>query len=340
MKNLLNRFKHLLKPVQQPVAENTTCKNCETVFTGRFCPECGQSVNDFDKPFGFIVVNFLGDFFAFDTRFFRTLKALILRPGFLPSQFFDGKRAPYAPPIRIFIFSSFLMFLLLQWQTSRIFNESLQNDTGSANFSSENSKPLLDSNKTAAQHEIIINDTVISADLEPLVFSNPTKLRQQLDHTIEVLEKNLESADNENEKKEIRQLIRTLSDPEMMVNKVLKLMSWAFFLLLPVFALILKIFYFKVHFVRHLIFSIYMHSFIFVVLIVIVLLGFILNNTASWPILIVLLTIPGYLILAMKNFFGQRILALLPRFVGVTVIYNLVFLVMLLFVVLNAMRVI
>lgn len=340
MKNLLNRFKRLLRPAEQPVAENTTCKNCETVFTGRFCPECGQSVNDFDKPFGFIVVNFLGDFFAFDTRFFRTLKALILRPGFLSTQFFDGKRAPYAPPIRIFIFSSFLMFLLLQWQTSRIFNESLQNDTGSASFSSENNKPLSDNNKTATQQEITSNDTMISADSDPLVFSNPAKLRQQLDHTIDVLEKNLESADNENEKNEIRQLIRTLSDPEMMVNKVLKLLSWAFFLLLPVFALILKLFYFRVHFVRHLIFSIYMHSFIFVVLIVIVLLGFILNNAASWPVIIVFLTIPVYQVIAMKNFFGQRILAVLPRFVGVTVLYNLIFFIVLSFVVLNAMRVI
>lgn len=181
---------------------------------------------------------------------------------------------------------------------------------------------------------------MISADSDPLVFSNPAKLRQQLDHTIDVLEKNLESADNENEKNEIRQLIRTLSDPEMMVNKVLKLLSWAFFLLLPVFALILKLFYFRVHFVRHLIFSIYMHSFIFVVLIVIVLLGFILNNAASWPVIIVFLTIPVYQVIAMKNFFGQRILAVLPRFVGVTVLYNLIFFIVLSFVVLNAMRVI
>ena len=340
MKSLRNRFKRFLKPAEQPAADNTSCKNCETVFSGRFCPECGQSVNDFDKPFGFIIINFLGDFFAFDTRFFRTIKVLILKPGYLSTAFFNGKRAPYAPPIRIFIFSSFLMFLLLQWQTSRIFNESLQNDTGSANLSSKNDSTLLNSNKTANQHETIINDSVISVDLDPLVFSSPAKLRQQLDHSIEVLEKNLESADNENEEKEIRQLIRTLSDPEMMVNKVLKLMSWAFFLLLPVFALILKLFYFRVHFVRHIIFSIYMHSFIFIVFIVIVLLGIIVNNTASWPILIVLLTIPIYLMLAMKNFFGQKILAVLPRFVGVTILYNLVFFIVLLLVVLNAMLVI
>lgn len=329
------KFKKLLQPAEKPVYENTNCKNCDTVFTGRFCPECGQSVDDFDKPFGFIFFNFLGDFFAFDTRFFRTLKLLVLKPGHLPAQFFEGKRAPFAPPIRIFIFSSFLMFLLLQWQTSRIFEESLQNEIGPEVISSENAA---DSLKTT-QHETV-TDSVISVDLDPIILGGPLKLKQQFEETIGVLEKNLEKAETEEEKKEIRQLIQTFSDPEMMVNKVLKLMSWAFFLLLPVFALILKMFYSKVHFVRHLIFSIYMHSFIFIVLIVIILFSIIFGNSANWAGLLVFLTIPVYLIIAMKHFYRQGILAVLSRFVGVTVFYNIVFLIVSMLVILNAMRII
>ena len=154
------------------------------------------------------------------------------------------------------------------------------------------------------------------------------------------MEKNLEEADTEEEKSEIRQLIRTFSDPEMMVNNILKLMSWAFFLLLPVFALILKLFYRKVHFIRHLIFSIYMHSFIFIVFIVVALLGIIFGGAASWALLLVFLTIPVYLVIAMKQFFGQRILAVLPRFFGVTFFYSIVFLIVSMAVILNAMRII
>ncbi len=333
------KFKKIFQPAEKPVYENTTCKNCDTVFTGRYCTECGQSVDDFDKPFGFIFFNFLGDFFAFDTRFFRTLKSLVVKPGFLPNQFFEGKRAPYAPPIRIFIFSSFLMFLLLQWQTSRIFKESLKNENGFEVISPENTANIADSLKTT-QHETTITDSVISVDLDPIILGGPSELKQQFEKTIEVLEKSLEKAKTEEEKKEIRQLIRTFSDPEMMVNKVLKLMSWAFFLLLPVFALILKLFYRRVHFVRHLIFSIYMHSFIFVVLIVIVLLNIIFGNSANWAGLFVFLTIPVYLIIAMKYFYKQRILAVLSRFVGVTVFYNIVFLIVSMLVILNAMRII
>ncbi len=147
MSQFRGKFKKLFQPAEKPVYENTTCKNCDTAFTGRYCPECGQSVDDFDKPFGFIFFNFLGDFFAFDTRFFRTLKFLVLKPGYLPTQFFEGKRAPYAPPIRIFIFSSFLMFLLLQWQTSRLFKESVQNESRPEQVSSENAVNIADSAK-------------------------------------------------------------------------------------------------------------------------------------------------------------------------------------------------
>ncbi len=154
------------------------------------------------------------------------------------------------------------------------------------------------------------------------------------------MEKNLEEADTEEEKSEIRQLIRTFSDPEMMVNNILKLMSWAFFLLLPVFALILKLFYRKVHFVRHLIFSIYMHSFIFIVFILVVLLSIIFENSANWLGFVLFLTIPVYLVIAMKQFFGQRILAVLPRFFGVTFFYSIVFLIVSMAVILNAMRII
>ncbi len=339
MSQFRGKFKKLFKPAEKQVYENTTCKNCDTAFTGRYCPECGQSVDDFDKPFGFILVNFLGDFFAFDTRFFRTINSLVVKPGFLPNQFFDGKRAPYAPPIRIFIFSSFLMFLLLQWQTSRIFRESLQNESGSEQISSGNAVNIADSVK-ANQYEIIITDSIVSVDLDPLIFSNPSTLKLQFEQAIKAMEKNLEKAETEEEKKEIRQLIRTFSDPEMMVNKVLKLMSWAFFLLLPVFALILKLFYRKVHFVRHLIFSIYIHSFIFIVLIIIVLLNIIFGNSANWAGLVVFLTIPVYLIIAMKHFYKQRILAVLSRFVGVTFFYSIVFIVVSMLVIFNAMRII
>ena len=109
---------------------NVNCKNCDTQFSGNFCPECGQSVRDYDKPFSFIFYNFIGDFFAFDTRFFATFSALLTKPGYLSKEYFDGKRVRYAPPFRIFIFVSFVLFFLLQVLTNqgldKVLDSSLQ----------------------------------------------------------------------------------------------------------------------------------------------------------------------------------------------------------------------
>lgn len=114
-----SKIKARFKKKEIQPAEEESCKNCETVFTGHFCPNCGQAVKDYDKPFGFIFYNFVGDFFSFDARFFRTLLTLILRPGFLSKEYFEGRRVRYAPPFRIFIFESFILFLLLQTYTNR-----------------------------------------------------------------------------------------------------------------------------------------------------------------------------------------------------------------------------
>ena len=44
---------------------------------------------------------------------YRTVKALVLRPGLLTNEFKSGRRASYVPPIRLYIFISFLFFFLL-----------------------------------------------------------------------------------------------------------------------------------------------------------------------------------------------------------------------------------
>ena len=108
MTKWFNFIKNKNKKQNETSSENVTCKNCETVFNGKYCPECGQSITDYDKPFTFIFYNFAGDFFSFDARFFRTFGALLVKPGSLTAEYFKGRRVKYAPPFRIFIFMSFM----------------------------------------------------------------------------------------------------------------------------------------------------------------------------------------------------------------------------------------
>ena len=104
-------------PVEE--LETTQCQNCNYKFKGHYCPDCGQEVAEFNRPLGFIMYDFMGNFFAFDTRFFKTFKCLLFYPGFLTKEFFKGRRKSYSPPFRIYVFLSFILFLILSFLTNK-----------------------------------------------------------------------------------------------------------------------------------------------------------------------------------------------------------------------------
>jgi hypothetical protein len=59
------------------------------------------------------VAEMSSDVFAFDTRFFRTLGPLLMRPGFLTTEYLSGRREPYVPPLRTYVFASIVFFALV-----------------------------------------------------------------------------------------------------------------------------------------------------------------------------------------------------------------------------------
>jgi hypothetical protein len=50
-----------------------------------------------------------------DSRIFRTLPALFLRPGFLTTEYFAGRRVRYVTPFRLYFFLSIAAFFLIQF---------------------------------------------------------------------------------------------------------------------------------------------------------------------------------------------------------------------------------
>lgn len=57
--------------------------------------------------------HFLNDYFTFDSKIFRSIRPLFAKPGFLTLEYLEGRRVSYIPPLRLFIFSSIIFFLLL-----------------------------------------------------------------------------------------------------------------------------------------------------------------------------------------------------------------------------------
>ncbi|MFM2359312.1 MAG: hypothetical protein RLY16_1305 [Bacteroidota bacterium] len=87
------------------------CLNCNAQVVGRYCHVCGQENIVPRESFLHLVRHFFEDITHFDGKFFSTLKLLISKPGFLPTEYNRGRRASYLNPIRMYIFASAVFFL-------------------------------------------------------------------------------------------------------------------------------------------------------------------------------------------------------------------------------------
>jgi hypothetical protein len=74
---------------------------------------CGQENIEPKETVWGLISHFFYDITHFDGKFFSTTKLLIIRPGFLPKEYIEGRRARYLHPIRMYVFSSALFFICL-----------------------------------------------------------------------------------------------------------------------------------------------------------------------------------------------------------------------------------
>ena len=88
------------------------CLNCGTEVQGPYCHKCGQENIVPHETFWNMVKHFFYDITHFDGSFFSTLKVLIFKPGFLSKEYIKGKRKTYLHPIRMYVFTSAVFFLV------------------------------------------------------------------------------------------------------------------------------------------------------------------------------------------------------------------------------------
>jgi len=94
------------------------CKNCENLFDGNFCNNCGQSrhVRKIDSKY--ILSEIQNTIFQMEKGFFYTVKELLIRPGHSLRDLLEGKRQPHLKPFAFLLFASTLYAL------SKYFTES------------------------------------------------------------------------------------------------------------------------------------------------------------------------------------------------------------------------
>lgn len=93
------------------------CPNCEAIIkeNQHYCSNCGQEQADRTSSMKDFFHHFLGDYFTFDSKIFKSISPLLFKPGFLTSEFNIGRRVRYITPIRLYIFISIIFFLIIQW---------------------------------------------------------------------------------------------------------------------------------------------------------------------------------------------------------------------------------
>ncbi len=89
------------------------CLDCGARLKGPFCSQCGQKVTSQDPTVKQLFTDALADVFSWDSRVWRTIRQLLTKPGALTLDYWAGRRTRYVPPLRLYLFVSFLGFLIL-----------------------------------------------------------------------------------------------------------------------------------------------------------------------------------------------------------------------------------
>jgi len=310
-----------------------TCLNCGAEITGRYCSVCGQENIEPKQTVWHLIHHFFSDVTHFDGKFFITVKDLFAKPGFLSKEYMIGRRVSYLDPIRMYIFTSAIFFLIF----FSLFDVRNKHVTAQTNIEIQKDpelRELMTKAKNAADSLRILHKYNSTATpLIKLDEDSPSKKRDGVQvpvpksgyKTVESYD-SAQGASPENKrdswlKHKIKSRIIQISgefedNPGGTIRELLSNFMHNFpkilFISLPLFALILKLLYFRrknFYYVDHGIFSVHLYIFSFLLLLISFGLGE-LSSVTHWRLVIWLqfaLWIYAliYYYKAMRQFYGQ-----------------------------------
>ena len=277
------------------------CQNCSAVLDGPYCSECGQRAAERIVPIWHMVNEFLEILFDLDLRILRTLPKFLFQPGRLTKEYISGRRRQYVRPLRLYLFSSFLLFGVLALTNINVgalwpgpnpeAMEETQREMDALRDSLEMKTSTLETlrremqtsglDSTAIQEAETAVRKALNQDLEDLSASAPSMAAatrtssERSDLIAQVLSDSLQFTlnvtDDSTTNSRIEQMLRlkvarTIQDPGQIVTTMIDIGPYLMFLLLPVFALLLKMLYVRQGrlYAEHIIFTLHMHALAFV----------------------------------------------------------------------------
>jgi hypothetical protein len=312
------------------------CQNCEKAHNVefKFCPHCGQQAND-KLTVGVLFYNTIANYFSFDARFFRSFIPLVFRPGLLAKRFVSGKRLMYLHPAQMYLFISVIFFFFFSFKIREYnsdvddalkqgFETVIQDSVNLSRIDSSTVKKLNESFKNQGISSGLSDkerqelDSVIAFASKPQNVKNNFNFgydREKLDSLIiaDAPEKEqLKALGMEDDagfikKAFYRQLIKFHKNKGGgIVQALFDTIPISLFILLPIFAIILKVFFWRRGtFAHHLVFSFYYFSFLFVTMSVVLAVNYFIVDIPDWIDWLVMMSTFFYLVLAMRTFYQQ-----------------------------------
>lgn len=326
------------------------CLNCGTRLSGQYCGICGQRARNRLISLWELISDAFGDLLEFDSRLWRTLIPLLRRPGQLTRDYLEGRRARYMPPFRTYLVLSVIFFVVAFFDPrddlSLLFEpapeptpeEQAELDAEAAKAKQE----VLD--ELAAEGIIVGNevpDEAAQRDDEIAEPADATNSGFNIQIDDDTGDCNVEGGDLEDlpewfkrrftpeRIKEVCEKV-TADGGKSFGDLLLDNVPVALIVLLPLMALVLKVLYplSRRYFVEHLLFVIHYHAFFFLILILQILLArlaAVIHIPAIGQVLavVVLLYIPVYLYMAMRQVYGQGRFLTFLKYLALVIAYGM-----------------
>jgi hypothetical protein len=318
------------KPGTRWRSPDEPCTNCGNPTPGRYCPECGQRKTIVQVSVGTIVGEVLKDELALTSAAPRTAVSLLFRPGHLTSEYIRGRVVRYIPPLRLYLFTSILFFLVLSLVSLRALDRATVSTQG-FNLQEGMDRDSVILTLRASRMRLIAADTVGGGGLERVVMPQvlaaheaqlqalgdtvtPTAAARMPDAAMGIpgtLQPWAESVSENVQRSWLRAPVeRKLAQighlpPRDAVRSFLQdMLDYAphlLFLLLPVFALLLKLMYVRRdrYYAEHFVFALHVHAFFFLMFFIMLALPW---SGVNW---ILALWMMAYMWVAMKRVYRQ-----------------------------------
>ncbi len=97
------------------VRERMECKNCNTIFEGNYCNNCGQKAGEKRFMLSNLPGEFLHGFYHVHSGLLFTIRELFIRPGETLRGYIYGKRVKYFSPFTYLLLVSLVGGFLYKW---------------------------------------------------------------------------------------------------------------------------------------------------------------------------------------------------------------------------------